>query len=93
MFGAGKIPRPHSLPVPDGEAGVVEVLEGSGHWPNEMKIFGDLGAEEVVEVAFVLIVVEATATFPKVVCFIVALRFEDEAGLHQDLKGTELTDD
>ena len=42
--------------------------------------------EEIVEVALVLLVVEATAILAKFVGLIIALRFKDEAGVEQDLQ-------
>ena len=42
--------------------------------------------KEIVEVGFVLLVVEATAILAKFVGLIIALRLKDEAGVEQDLQ-------
>ena len=49
------------------------------------------GAEEIVEVALVLVVIEMTTALPEAVRLIVALWLEDEAGLRQDLTRIGLT--
>ena len=49
------------------------------------------GAEEIVEVALVLVVVEMTTVLPEAVRLIVALWLEDEARLRQDLMRIGLT--